>query len=221
MSDFTVTVDPGHGGKSYRADGTVWPPFSPQPEWNEEECTKAYAEHLETAELIEDDICLDVAKELVLSLHGLPVAAELTRYEDEQLSLATRAQLAQKHGADLVIAIHVNAHAESAVHGADVFRWRLDPRAAEVGQTIADAMPKRLRTGRMHTVSQYPHWTNRAYNVLEPHYLLHGKPALLVELCYATNPLDRGFIRTKWGRSSTVSAIRAGICRFGELREAA
>jgi N-acetylmuramoyl-L-alanine amidase len=223
----SVLIDPGHGGAD---DGCMWPPFvDPQPAGLDGDALAAWKsgrkqrliDHKARAEVLEDATALGIAKQVALSLHGLPVACELTRYEDEPLSLGQRAVLAQKFAADLVISIHLNAHELTSMHGADLFHLPGDIDAARIAKEIASKMPMKVWTGRIHATAPLPDWRGRAHNVLEPHRELHGKPALLVECCYLTNDGDRAYVQTEWGRAAIVGAIRAGICRFGEMKQAA
>ena len=217
MSELPVIVlDPGHGGVGTGDDGAMWPTFAPKPGDRDRQYVEARAQ----AEILEDATALQIAQETALSLHGLRVACELTRYDDEHVSLRERAQLAQKYGADLVISIHLNA-GPPTLHGADVFFPEGDRTSARVADAIARAMPPRLFTNRRHAVAPLPHWTGRAYNVMAPHVELHHQPTVLVECCYLTAEKDRALVKTPWGRATIVNALRAGIVEFCQLREAA
>ncbi len=104
----TIVIDPGHGGVETGAIG----PSGTQ----EKELTLLLAQSL--------------AREL---RRRLPVDVELTRDEDAELPLDTRAAIANQHRAELFISIHLNSAVGSGAHGAETYFLSLeasDARAA-------------------------------------------------------------------------------------------
>jgi N-acetylmuramoyl-L-alanine amidase len=104
----TIVIDPGHGGVETGAIG----PSGTQ----EKELTLLLAQGL--------------ARELV---RRLPVQVELTRDEDAELPLDTRAAIANQHRARLFISIHLNSSVGGGAHGAETYFLSLeasDARAA-------------------------------------------------------------------------------------------
>lgn len=191
----TLVLDPGHGGAD--DDGKV------------------------VGDVREDVLALQIAERVEQALTGLPIVCEFTRVEDEYVSLHGRAQLAQKFGADLVVSIHLNSHELGTIHGADLFHLPGDQSAGKIADAIARAMPVKLFSGRVWATAPLPDWRGRAHNVLTPHQALHGKPTVLVECCYLSSSPDRAYVLTEWGKASIANAIVAGVCKFGEMREAA
>jgi len=189
-----VVIDPGHGGEN---TGTV------------------------AGELVEKDITLMLAQALALSLHDLPVSYHLTRYGDDELSLLERGQIAEKYGADLVVSIHVNAHAVERFHGLEAYHWP-GSYAAKIGaDAMADVCPKRLRAARV-VVARRPDSADSRW-LENPRAVLSAfkAPTILAECGYSTNPNDNEYLLDKWGRAEVVSCLRSGIvAALREIEEA-
>ncbi|GMQ82390.1 MAG: hypothetical protein BMS9Abin05_1841 [Rhodothermia bacterium] len=91
-----IVIDPGHGGRDPGALGS--------------------------AGLMEKEITLDVARRLknrLTEFHGIRV--ELTREEDQTLSLKQRAGFSNVSGADLFVSIHVNQFPEEPVYAVETY----------------------------------------------------------------------------------------------------
>jgi N-acetylmuramoyl-L-alanine amidase len=97
----TIVVDPGHGGVETGAIG----PSGTQ----EKELTLLLAQGL--------------ARELE---RQLPVRVELTRDEDADLPLDTRAAIANQHKANLFVSLHLNSSVGANAHGAETYFLSLD-----------------------------------------------------------------------------------------------
>lgn len=185
-------IDPGHGGP---ATGIV------------------------RDRLVEKDINLMLAEELAYSFTAISdrLQISMTRTDDSELTLTERGDASDEAAADLVISIHVNGHAKTSVHGADLFYSPGDRVARDVAKEIAVSMPRELQTGRVWEASARPgdpssSWLERPHRVIKP----HNAPVVLVECGYASNLNDRNYILRPWARSSIVNAIRAGVCRFSK-----
>jgi N-acetylmuramoyl-L-alanine amidase len=114
----TIVIDPGHGGVETGAIG----PSGTQ----EKELTLLLAQGL--------------ARELA---QRLPVDVELTRDEDAELPLDTRAAIANQHRARLFISIHLNSSVGAGATGAETYFLSLeasDARAAAAARA-ENAMP--------------------------------------------------------------------------------
>jgi N-acetylmuramoyl-L-alanine amidase len=97
----TIVIDPGHGGGE---SGAVGPSGT-----QEKELTLLLAQGL--------------ARELQ---RRLPVRVQLTRDEDADLPLDTRAAIANQHHAALFISIHLNSSLGAHAHGAETYFLSLD-----------------------------------------------------------------------------------------------
>jgi N-acetylmuramoyl-L-alanine amidase len=104
----TIVLDPGHGGGETGAIG---------PRGTEEK-----------------ELALSISRLLKRRLEArLPVRVVLTRDEDADLPLDTRAAIANQHQADLFISVHLNSSVGPTAHGAETYFLSLeasDARAA-------------------------------------------------------------------------------------------
>ncbi len=123
LAEFTVVIDPGHGGQSERhhSDGSQKGDGS---SWNN--ATAAIYGYLEK------DLCLNYGKELAWALHTserakkLKIRPILTRREDKHLSAMTRAAFAVEYGADVFISIHFNASHSHKAQGTRAYYCSAD-----------------------------------------------------------------------------------------------
>lgn len=194
----TIVIDAGHGGSD---PGVTYPAGPP-------------------LEAIEKGITLDLAKQLQHALLGLgwPVAVELTRDHDEDLSLAARGALAKKHGADLVLSLHVNSSPDPKVSGLMTFCWPGNARMRAVGLAISRCAPDALRRPSTlcweATDAPGPEddWLRRSRNVLAA----FEAPAVLIEMAHMTNADDRREILDARVQRGVVAACVAGVAQFLE-----
>ena len=106
--DFTVVIDPAHGGKDTGAS---------------------------VKGLSEKDLALDIAK-LIENKLDPTVKVILTRTSDVNMTLKDRNELAKKGKADLFLSIHVNSAVNEKLSGIEIYHS--DPSAASYGNIIAN-----------------------------------------------------------------------------------
>lgn len=212
----TIVIDPGHGGKDPGAIGR--------------------------SGTREKDITLKVSlylRDLIKKRMGKRVL--MTRHRDEFVALEDRAEFANKHGADLFVSIHVNAHPKRSVKGLEIYYFgkASDRRAMEVAARenrengialdpdlefiLAD-----LRTTKMVQDSLEFAWTTseRMVRRLDGRYKVanHGvktapfyvlrfttMPSILAEIGYVSNPSEEKRLRSKAFRRQVAEAIFDGI----------
>ncbi len=90
----TIVIDPGHGGKDPGAMHN---------------------------NLVERDVCLDIAKRLGSSLRAEGYKVVFTRERDTWVSLSDRARFAAENKGDLFVSIHVNASTKPAISGFETY----------------------------------------------------------------------------------------------------
>lgn len=197
-----ILIDPGHGGQD---PGATWP------------LVKLY----DTYELVEKQVALEIglmARGALLH-SGLGVAVEMTRDEDEDLSLHARGMLAEKYGADLVLSLHVNASPSSADRGLMTFFWPGSTHGAHVAETISHYAPPEIRRTRNAIIEAtdlpgtQDDWLIRARHVLGAYH----PPCVLVEMGFATNEEDRDMLMIPHVRDGIVSALCMGVREFVSL----
>jgi len=109
---YTVVIDPGHGGMD---PGAV------------------------RRGVREKDIVLAIARELADRLNDRDdMRAVLTRSGDYFVSLAERVQLAEKARGDLLLSIHANTHANTALSGLEAYFLSLERATDSEAQALAD-----------------------------------------------------------------------------------
>ncbi len=212
----TIVIDPGHGGKDPGAVGRRG--------------TR------------EKDITLKVSlylRDLIQKRLGKKVL--MTRHRDVFVALEDRADFANKHGADLFVSIHVNAHPKRSVKGLEIYYFgkASDRRAMEVaarenrenGITLdpdLEFILADLRTTKMVQDSLEFAWTTsqRMVHRLDGRYKVanHGvktapfyvlrfttMPSILAEIGYVSNPTEEKRLRSKAFRRQIAEAIFDGI----------
>lgn len=178
LADIVVAVDPGHGGHDRGA------------------C------HLPSG-LIEKEINLDMALRLEKALTREGAGVVLTRRDDSFLSLDARAQLANEHGADIFLSLHVNRYPSPDCFGAQTFYLP----AAPEGRRLALLIQEELR--RIYPPN-YRQALPGNYRVLRGTRM----PSALVEIGFVTNPTDRALLRQDDYRERVAEAIVQALIRF-------
>ncbi len=212
----TIVIDPGHGGKDPGAVGRRG--------------TR------------EKDITLKVSlylRDLINKRLGKKVL--MTRHRDKFVALEDRADFANKHGADLFVSIHVNAHPKRSVKGLEIYYFgkASDRRAMEVaarenredGITLdpdLEFILADLRTTKMVQDSLEFAWTTsqRMVHRLDGRYKVanHGvktapfyvlrfttMPSILAEIGYVSNPAEEKRLASKAFQRQIAEAIFDGI----------
>lgn len=100
---FTILIDPGHGGEDDGARGRY---YFAKKKWR----------------LIkEKDIALSLSKKIHEQLQKKGFSSYLTRSVDRSVSLAERAEIAEKIEADLFISVHINSSDKSSPRGFETY----------------------------------------------------------------------------------------------------
>ena len=213
----TIVIDPGHGGKD---PGCIW------------------------GRIKEKDITLRIAKYLAERLKKMGYKVYLTRYTDIYLPLEKRTAIANMRKADLFISIHVNAHRNRRIKGVETYFLNMatDERAilvaarenatsekniSDLQSIISDLM---LNT-KIHESSKLAYdiqeelvnTLRRKYRYVQdlgvkqgPFYVLVGArmPAVLVEVGFITNRLERKRLISPWYERRIALGIARGILRY-------
>ncbi|PIP94849.1 MAG: N-acetylmuramoyl-L-alanine amidase [Bdellovibrio sp. CG12_big_fil_rev_8_21_14_0_65_39_13] len=101
---FTVLIDPGHGGDDLGAVGQI-----------------EVGPRKKEVAVYEKDVSLDLSKRILLELKGKGIKGFLSRSIDRTVSLADRAQMAEKIKADLYISVHLNASTQKEPRGFETY----------------------------------------------------------------------------------------------------
>ncbi len=217
----TIVIDPGHGGKD---PGAIGPNG-----------------------LMEKDVVLKIGRLLAGKLRKLPnVKVEMTRTRDRFLSLAERTAIANTHGAELFVSIHLNAIAETSFSGVETYFLNLtnDPRSLAVAAKENATTQKKLsdlqlilmdllndsKIKESSKLAEIVHGeffrflSRRVRGVSNlgvkqaPFYVLLGAqmPCILVEAAFISNPMEERRLKSRSYLNFLAEGIYNGIKAYRE-----
>jgi N-acetylmuramoyl-L-alanine amidase len=183
----TIVIDPGHGATDpgeVVQDGPL--------RWTEA------------------DLAFDLAARLEGRLGAAGMRVHLTRGPRPVTPLSDlgRAQLANELGADLLISLHIDGHANPAADGVATFHYGTGNGATStVGERLAGLVLREIaaRTGMRDCGTHAKTW-----ELLR----LTRMPAVRVDVGYLTSPLDRARLVDPLFREQAVEAIVAAVQRM-------
>jgi len=174
-----VMIDPGHGGSD---PGEIGPNGS-----------------------AEAGICWDLALRLAERLARAGARIRFTRTEVEHPDPSERARRANAAGADLYLAIHLNAHpGGGSAEGATTFHFG----GSRSGESLAEKLQEEVTSLGFKDCRSHA----RSYPVLRETRM----PAVLVEPGFITHPDDEKRLNDPDVRSAVADAIARGVARFYE-----
>lgn len=178
-----IFIDPGHGGPDPGAVGNG---------------------------VTEQAVNLNVSKELARLLQeaGYEVMMYRTTANENVLAnknadLRNRANMANAWGADYFVSIHTNSSVNPAANGAEVYVYRLGTPAAELAQSVLDAIVRELGS-KDNGVRQANFAVLRRTSM----------PAILVELGYLSNPTEALNLNSPAWQKAVAKAIFDGIYAY-------
>lgn len=187
-----IVIDPGHGGND---DGVVVPDGMLR--WTEA------------------DIVYDLASRLEGRLGAAGVAVHLTRSGQTSPADRDRARFANEVGADLLISLHTDGHANPAAQGVAAYHFGAGEQfgtgslgvASTVGERLAGLVGREVaaRAGMLDCGSHAKRW-----DLLR----LTRMPAVRVEVGYLTSPDDRAKLIDPVFRDRVIEAIVAAVQRM-------
>ncbi|HYN97048.1 MAG TPA: N-acetylmuramoyl-L-alanine amidase [Pilimelia sp.] len=181
----TIVVDPGHGGD----DAGIVVPDGPL-RWSEAE------------------LAFDLATRLEGRLAAAGMRVHLTRGPAQSPPDRERAQLANTLGADLLISLHIDGHANPAADGVATFHYgTANGVTSTVGERLAGLVQREIvaRTGMRNC-----HTHAKTWELLR----LTRMPAVRVDAGYLTSSLDRERLVDPLFRDRVVEAVVAAVQRM-------
>jgi N-acetylmuramoyl-L-alanine amidase len=182
-------IDPGHGGRE-RSGGST--PFG--------------ARALDG--WLEKEIALDVARRIRRRAFGRVL---LTREEDVNRSLGERASISSAHAAESFLSLHVNESTDPRAQGAEIWMHSDAPADCEL-------LAERLRDAILAAGQNVRGIYRGPLAVLDPARHPEDAAACLVELGYATHPLDSRRLGDPEHRDSIASGIARALAETSELK---
>jgi N-acetylmuramoyl-L-alanine amidase len=183
----TIVVDPGHGG----LDQGIVVPSGPL-RWSEAE------------------LAFDLATRLEGRLGAAGMRVHLTRGPAPATSLPDRerAKLANTLGADLLISLHIDGHANPEADGVATYHYgTANGATSTVGERLAGLVQREIvvRTGLRNC-----HTHAKSWDLLR----LTRMPAVRVDVGYLTSPADRERLVDPHFRDRVVEAVVAAVQRM-------
>lgn len=178
-----ITLDPGHGGTDPGAIGKTG--------------------------LMEKEITLIVSREVRKLLEAKGAEVRMTRTEDVDVfgpsatdvqELRARVNVAEKHGSDIFISVHVNASTNRNIGGFSSYYY---PKT-EHDKRLAAAIQNKL-------VSNFG---VDDLGIREANFYVVKRcsmPATLLELCFISNPKEEKLMQSKWYQRKAAHLIVEGI----------
>ena len=125
----------------------------------------------------------------------------------EAPSAAERAKVANDHGAEIVVSLHLNSHDDAKAEGASCYYYGRERYVSRAGQRLAELIQEEL-TSRLGLKD------GRAHPKSLPLLRETHMPAVHVEPCYITNPGEEALIRQEPFRREVARALTDAIARF-------
>ncbi|ASN03952.1 N-acetylmuramoyl-L-alanine amidase [Virgibacillus necropolis] len=174
LEGYTIVLDPGHGGNDPGAIG-----FNG---------------------VLEKDLTLSIAEKIAQYLRDAGATVELTRADDQYLSLEERTQFSSLFQTDAFISLHYNAYPFIAVNGIGTYYY-------ESGKGLASSIQKKIGQ-QVALQDRGVHYGN--FHVLRENSDL----SVLVELGFITNPNDLFTIQTSAYQNNVAQAITDGVKKY-------
>lgn len=191
-SEFTVCIDPGHGGND---DGTS-----------------------SGNGILEQDVVLDVSLKLgeILENEGINVVYTRTSKEsslpiDIKKNLKERVKISKEANADLFVSIHCNAGESPEYKGIET--WCRFPNTE--GARFAKSIQEELLKLNYSIDREVRYESEKSLAVLRS----NNATSALVELGFLTNSSDAKFITSKHGQAKCAQAISKAILKFKPSRK--
>lgn len=158
----------------------------------------------------EAELCWDLAARLEGRLAAAGIRVHLTRGPSPEAVVTdvARAQLANELDADLLVSLHLDAHANPAADGVATYHYgTANGATSTVGERLAGLVQREIvvRTGMRDCRTHAKTW-----ELLR----LTRMPAVRVELGYLTSPADRARLTDPGFRDTVADAILAAVQRM-------
>ena len=159
------------------------------------------------AGLVEAEATFLLAGALHDELTRRGAAPFLLRERESDPPISARAGMANDLGAELLISLHLNSHAEAAAEGASTYYYGREGWSSQAGQRLAEVIQESLGTrlgrkdGRTHP---------KSLPLLRETHM----PAVQVEPCFITNPNEESLLRDESFRREVARALTDAVERF-------
>ena len=157
--------------------------------------------------LVEAEVALSLAEELTSALETRGAVPFLLRQRGSDPPISVRADVANESGAEVLVSVHLNSHAEPAAEGASTYYYGREGWSSQAGQHLADLIQSLLvsrlgrKDGRTHP---------KSLSLLRETQM----PAVQVEPCFITNPGEEALLKDDSFRRDVAFAVADAVERF-------
>jgi N-acetylmuramoyl-L-alanine amidase len=155
----------------------------------------------------EKDVVLDIAYKVKEKLEAKGANVLMTRTGNTTLTLAGRADVANKNNADAFVSIHTNANVSREVHGTSTYYYGGVPGQSETRRKLASAVQKEL-VNAIH---------RRDIGVLTANFAVLRftvVPSILVETAFISNYEEEKLLSDAGFRAKIAEGIANGVERY-------
>ncbi len=199
-----IVIDPGHGGND---GGTI-------------------GQH----GLLEKQLTLDVAKRLANRLEqDLGAQIIFTRDSDKYVSLASRAEIANRSRADLLVSIHANGSVDNGIRGVETFYFNNSNQALAESAVKKPTSPRRgsleaklLAADLQKSLLSGIEGGARDRGVKSASFVVLKEaqmPAVLAEISFVTSTKDEQDLKSDAYRDKIAKALYVGIASHVERKQ--
>ena len=149
----------------------------------------------------EKDITLDVTKRVQAILVSKGVEVDMTRDKDETVSLQDRTILCANKSPDIFVSIHVNSSVKPEICGIETHYYHQD--SLELAQTTHAVLVSDIKS------KDRGLFKSRFYVINHT-----DVPAILVEMGFISNDIERAELVSEQRKQHTASAIAEGILKY-------
>ena len=153
--------------------------------------------------LYEDELNLSIAKKVQTLLKAQGIDVEMSRTSDVFLSLAQRAELANKYNGDVFVSIHNNAFSSSSAYGIETYYTASKPTSKSLATPI--------QNGMVSETGGYNRGVKTADHVVTKNTTM---PASLVEGGFLTNTSEAAKLKTDYYQNKLAKGIADGIVEY-------
>jgi N-acetylmuramoyl-L-alanine amidase len=156
--------------------------------------------------IVEENYVLELGLRLRQILGELGMGAEITRNCDQAVSFEERAS--RLVHCDFILVLHCNAAQDAAAKELRTYVCDTNPIAVSAAREIERCAPEFIAPAKPSPVRVTAAAdTVRCYNTLIKHM---PRPAVLVELFFATHELSARWAQTQYGKASLLTCLAAG-----------
>lgn len=183
ISGKIITLDPGHGGTDPGAIGKTG--------------------------LMEKEITLIISKEVRKILEEKGAKVHMTRTEDVDVfgpsatdvqELQARVNVAERHGSDIFVSVHVNASKNKKIGGFSCYYYPKTEHDKRLSAAVQNKLVSNFGIDNLGIREANFYVVKRS-----------SMPATLLELCFISNPKEEKLMQSKWYQRKAARLIAEGI----------